>query len=586
MAITDAAELAPLKNTARIDFAAVATAAFEEFPGLRDVLIFYNHDDDQIVSQGNVLDRALNGPYRRQFCTDDGKPMEPLEFLQKKTGGPAIQPLGPLPADPKILLYASDALDNLYFPAGTSKIQETLAIEHELGHVLLNEKLEYTEIAKEIERPDVESEADAFGILRTARQFGSSARQFLSNWSLERSFEAIDTGNPDHLTTFPIDGVLLDARSAPSVSLTTEEVKAIARHHAREFLPPDKDVLKIVEAFKPLLRKLRTITADNTAPLRELADIITQDDVNPYAVYMGARILKEFLKPGGIEFSGKNFRGVIELKNEEWDDVKERISAALSRIPSRHRLQQLELNKLDVTGKLAPPSLPPALIPFAGMDFNAVSADFSVSSVDIKDAPESVKDLVLAPVAEVLAIFAAPGFQKQGLDILVTQPWRDKARSIVEEDRNYQPSIEILTNSSNLGISMNIVKAADANGQETPLLVIEDTQQGKSLVVGEGVIGAAARDLQGSSVTYVAKSAPGAATAIDAFICTSQETRTVNIKERLICAYSCLCEIPASFLQTDGGVRPNVTVGAILAATPNDGTAIYTSIMKPKAPTV
>lgn len=333
-----------------VDFCVAAADIYREFPRLQSGLIVYDADKDELrgnpyviqaitgekAGEGRIIIRDENGDEKARVTC-----MEYVRMCAKSSGA---------------CVFNLDGVDFMVLSAGLNKngwqmfkyydalVADTFVADHETGHVVTDARQENRVIpGTEIAHPGIENRADGYAVLRSLQRFGYRGLRSLMGAGFDRAVTFVESNEPSHMSTLTIDKLQVEGVKSKNLhSLTPEAIAAIAKTHADLMTPPDEDVKAIVEAFKPLRGQMSKISPDNTKPLETLAEIITQEGANPYAVYIGARILREFLKPGGVAFDAGKFKGQVELKGEHWDGMCKEIGKALSKIPDDHRLAPIK----------------------------------------------------------------------------------------------------------------------------------------------------------------------------------------------------------------------------------------------------
>jgi hypothetical protein len=230
------------------------------------------------------------------------------------------------------------------------------------------------------------------------------------------------------------------------------------------------------------------------------------------------------------------------------------------------------------------------LKPLAKDTFNKASdpdgrTAFALSNVEasIYELPE---DFALAPVAEVLSLLAQPDFAEQSLGTLVTGSQRNYLKSAMETDGEfYSGAAALLTGTARSGLSLHMIAAEGAEGKPVPLILIEDAQRRKCVVIGDEPVSASFSDtLRKAGVTYTARSSPDAGRAIDAFLMEAVSSRTPRITphqiiEDLIIAMTIVTELPPKFITDAGMIAKGTRPGDLLAASA-EMPRLFTSIVK------
>ena len=170
------------------------------------------------------------------------------------------------------------------FPFSKKRASEnlTFAFNHELGHAIVPRGMPDTITfsleppAKKLwEKASYEIAADVFAALRTL-QSGVLTTEHIRSVSLRRASDA--WANPlslDHLTSMALDHLILNEKAIDFVSLTPQEIKAIANDYAQKFSIPQQAMEKAFTAIDTskkttndefLSALIKTVTeADETA---------------------------------------------------------------------------------------------------------------------------------------------------------------------------------------------------------------------------------------------------------------------------------------------------------------------------------
>lgn len=174
-----------------------------------------------------------------------------------------------------------------------------------------------------------ENTADAYAALRHLQRF-KGERDDIDYCGWKRAAIFMRSGVTSHLTTFTVDRILCDAKTADFLSLTPTETAALAKTYGRKHTRDDKQLKRLENDFKRLKKR----------PLGEvfnkLAHITLKADVKSDTFYLGARVLKGALQDGGATLDGEH----IELKGGKWDNVRRKLDAKIDRLPQQHPLRR------------------------------------------------------------------------------------------------------------------------------------------------------------------------------------------------------------------------------------------------------
>jgi hypothetical protein len=292
------------------DFNAAARRAHRDHPELRHTLFINAANDDWPDVAGFLLEQdvpeedidTLHATFReaRKLRTS---------FHQVVDGGG--HPLG-------AVVFHPDR-HPLYGPE-RGIVDDAGSFDHETGHALSPDATE----------TPGENLADAYAALRHLQRFGGKAED-IDYCAWKRAMIFMETGSTSHLTTFTIDKIIVDRKSADFMSLTPQETAAIARSYAKKNTPGDKRLRRLRKDFRPL-RGLPPKEA-----LRKLARITLKADPESDTFYLGARILSGALRDEGAVIDGRE----INLKGPAWDDLREKLDARIGELPARHPLRHL-----------------------------------------------------------------------------------------------------------------------------------------------------------------------------------------------------------------------------------------------------
>jgi hypothetical protein len=174
-----------------------------------------------------------------------------------------------------------------------------------------------------------ENTADAYASLRHLQRFkGEEDDIDYCGWKRAAIF--MRAGVPSHLTTFTLDRILCDAKTADFMSLTPAETIAIAKDYAKKHTPGDKKLKRLQNDFK----RLKKLPLDET--FNKLAQITLKADVKSDTFYLGARVLKGALQEGGVTLDGEH----IALTGGKWDKVRRKLDAKIDQLPAKHPLRR------------------------------------------------------------------------------------------------------------------------------------------------------------------------------------------------------------------------------------------------------
>jgi hypothetical protein len=196
---------------------------------------------------------------------------------------------------------------------------DACSFDHEAGHAL----------TPLLEGCHAENIADAYAAVRHLQRTTDTDALDYCGW--KRAFIFVTTGKSSHLTTFTVDKIICDRATADFVSLTPEETAAVAKAYAKKNTPSRKELDDLADEFKSLRKQ----------PLKEqfrrLARITLAAKDDSGTFYLGARVLKGALQPGGNTVDGED----IHLEGREWDRVRDELDHRISGLPKGHPLRRL-----------------------------------------------------------------------------------------------------------------------------------------------------------------------------------------------------------------------------------------------------
>lgn len=212
------------------------------------------------------------------------------------------------------------------FPLYDSKdreIDDIGTFDHETAHVLHETAKGSTTKGENI--------ADAFAVMRHFQRYAGQTTEIdYCGW--KRALVFMLSGVDTHLTTFTVDKITLDAKSADFVSLSPKQTAAIARTYAERFSPKAKALEKLKRDFKKMAGKKHSQEA-----LSILTDITLAAPIDSDTFYLGARVLAPALKKGGATLDGKT----VALDGERWRIVAQKLDKKIARLPQEHALRRL-----------------------------------------------------------------------------------------------------------------------------------------------------------------------------------------------------------------------------------------------------
>ncbi len=304
----------PARPALRFDFNAAVRQTRHEYPALRKHAIFINAANDNWQDIEYTLDR---------LDVDE----EDVESLHKtfndarrlKTSFHVPMTRGGVEETFSAVVFHPDK-HPLY---GTERgiVDDAATFDHETGHAL----------TPDLHGTPAENVADAYAALRHLQRSGGEAES-LEYCSWKRAAVFVTTGVPTHLTTFTVDKILCDRKTADFMTLTPEETAAIAEEYAKLNTPPKKELEALAKNFKPLKR----------LPLKDafkkLARITFDADDDSTTFYLGARVLQGALRDEGTVFDGHE----IKLEGHQWDRVRRQLDKRLDALPKNHPLRRFK----------------------------------------------------------------------------------------------------------------------------------------------------------------------------------------------------------------------------------------------------
>jgi hypothetical protein len=269
-------------------------AATDSWPETADILSHMSVDETEISEIGKTVRTARR--LKTSFC-------QAVEDERRKTLSAVVFHPEKRP------LYAPQP--GLKDDVGT--------FDHETAHALVPSE----------GGPLSENTADAFAVLRHLQRFGETDKDIdYCGW--KRAVDFMRTGVTSHLTTFTVDKILLDKKSADFLSLSPAETAAIARDYARRNTLKSAPLKKLVKDFRPL-RKLPPREA-----FKRLATITMKAPPDSETFYLGARILQGALWRPEFMIDGKK----VSLPEQERERLSAQLSKKLGKLPKDHPLRR------------------------------------------------------------------------------------------------------------------------------------------------------------------------------------------------------------------------------------------------------
>ncbi len=199
---------------------------------------------------------------------------------------------------------------NPLFASTKGLIDDAGSFDHETGHVL----------APDFHFTLGENAADGYAMLRHIQRFGTDKPETdYCGWKRALAFAL--TGISSHLTTFTVDKIVLDSKSADFMSLTPKQTAAIAKDYARAHTPDDKALKKLQAAFATVKGG-----KPDEKTFSEIARITLAANPNSDVFKLGHRILAKPLAEKTVIFNGKK----ISLKGKDWADIQAKLQRKLA----------------------------------------------------------------------------------------------------------------------------------------------------------------------------------------------------------------------------------------------------------------
>ncbi len=291
----------PDMPTAVFDFNAAARKAAKDHPELQKTTAFIDARTNDWVARDALIEKLI-----------DEDEMDTIESVVKgakrlKTSFTQAVNIGKN-KDAHALVFHPDK--NPLFAPIKGAVDDFGSFDHETGHIL----------APDLHGTLGENAADAYAMLRHVQRFGTGNPDAdYCGW--KRALVFALTGISSHLTTFTVDKIVLDSKSADFMSLTPKETAAIARDYALKNTPDAKALKKLQAAFAPV--KGGKPTAET---FRCIAAITLAAKADSDVFALGARILQKPLEDKIVTFNGKK----ISLHGNEWSAVQQKLQGKLA----------------------------------------------------------------------------------------------------------------------------------------------------------------------------------------------------------------------------------------------------------------
>ena len=299
------------RSALRFDFNAAAQQARREYPALRKHAMFIDASNDNWRDIEYTLDHLAVDEediesVHKTF--NDARRLKTSFHLAVTRGGEE---------EPFSAVVFHPDRHPLY---GTARgaVDDAATFDHETGHAL----------TPELHGNPAENVADAYASLKHLQRSGGEADS-LDYCSWKRALVFVTTGIPTHLTTFTVDKILCDRKTADFMSLTPAETAAIAIEYAKHNAPSKKELSALAKDFKPL-KNLPLKDA-----FRKLAQITFAAEDDSDTFYLGARVLQGALQKGGTVYDGQE----INLDGPSWDRMRRQLDKRLRDLPKNHPLR-------------------------------------------------------------------------------------------------------------------------------------------------------------------------------------------------------------------------------------------------------
>ena len=305
------------KNSAtpnlRFDFNAAVRGTRADYPELKKHAMFVDAAGDRWSDIEETLDRLAVDEEDIAAVHKTFKDAKRLKtsFHIAVTRGGVEEPFS-------VVVFHADKFP--LFGRQSGFTDDICSFDHETGHALTPLR----------EGTPAENIADAYAALRHLQRAGNDA-EALDYCAWKRAFIFVTTGKTSHLTTFTLDKIICDRKTADFISLDPAEIAAVAKAYAKANTPSKKELEALADDFKSLRKK----------PLKDafkrLARITLSANDNSDTFYLGARVLKGALKSGGATVDCED----INLIGHQWDRVREKLDARIAGLPKGHPLKRL-----------------------------------------------------------------------------------------------------------------------------------------------------------------------------------------------------------------------------------------------------
>lgn len=296
----------------RFDFAAAARKAVKDHPEIAKNTVFVNAANDDFIASPRVmkaldedddafdeLQKTVHTAKRLKTSFSDTIHLDQKNFIKSVVFHTEKHPL---------------------YDRAHRGIDDVGTFDHETGHVL----------SPEAQGTAAENIADAYAVIRHFQRFdGQETDIAYAGW--KRSLQFILSGQTSHLTTFTVDKIITDSKTANFVSLTPAETAAIAKDYAKTHTPDDQHLRVLARTFRAARDKKPT-----EETLRRIAAITLRADPHSDIFYLGARALMLPMNEGKAKYEGRN---IVLRDTAFWDIVKQKLDAKMAALPAVHPLR-------------------------------------------------------------------------------------------------------------------------------------------------------------------------------------------------------------------------------------------------------
>lgn len=297
----------------RFDFKKAVRDAKRDYPSLRKNVVFIDSQHNRRFGDESAISQLAED--------DEGR--ETLKEAVQASSQMKSSFSQPVTLDNKtvirtVVLYP-DA-EKLY-DAQNVHINRAATFDHEVAHVLT--KNEAGVLA--------ENTADAYAVIRHLQRSGNDAEDMrYCGW--KRAFNLVCKADKLHLSTFTVDQILIDARTADFVSLSPAETLAIAKAYAQRHTLSQKQAKQVMHDFASV-----SGLPFEEKTLRKIMRITMLAPENSATFYLGARVLREILKQKQSFLREHK----ISLSDPQWLSAGYRLQQKIEKLPASHPLRAL-----------------------------------------------------------------------------------------------------------------------------------------------------------------------------------------------------------------------------------------------------